>query len=407
MTGTAHPGTTRDVLVDALRGIALLGIVLGNVHSYGLGLPISMIGFLDAASSRADHVTVVLTAFFVQAKFYPIFCFCFGYGFAVLTRKWIARGQDAAQLFSRRIVFLLFIGALHGMLLWAGDILTAYALIALVLARHLGKGPRALLTVWCFWLRVSVGVMLVFALLAGAFMLSPDLTTESLDEARRSFQVYQGASWWAAAVERVGDYLSGTASIVFVFPQVMSLFLLGAITAHRGWLRHPDAHRALWWRVLKVGLLVGLPLNLCVTYLSYSDAVSPNMSVAMLTQALSFGLPIFAAVYVAALVLLAPHRVGQFFIACFAPLGKFALTNYLMQSLILSWLLYGFGAGLARHFQQAEFAMLAGSLFVMQWFASHLYARTGRMGPLEFLWRKAVGEGTIRPRENSQTPRPY
>lgn len=77
----------RDPLIDALRGFALFGILAVNIQGYVTGLSAPSLGILSSQSTRADHHTVLLTAFLFEFKFYPIFSFCFGYGFAVQTRR--------------------------------------------------------------------------------------------------------------------------------------------------------------------------------------------------------------------------------------------------------------------------------------------------------------------------------
>ena len=75
----------RDPLVDALRGLALFGILAVNIQCFVTGLDVPSLGILDSRSSFADHCVILLTALLLEFKFYPLFCFCFGYGFAMQT----------------------------------------------------------------------------------------------------------------------------------------------------------------------------------------------------------------------------------------------------------------------------------------------------------------------------------
>ena len=84
-------------------------------------------------SPFADQVTHFLVHFFVEGKFYSIFSFLFGFGFALQIARAEERGDSRASLFKRRLFWLLVIGLLHAYLLWSGDILSIYAVMGLVL----------------------------------------------------------------------------------------------------------------------------------------------------------------------------------------------------------------------------------------------------------------------------------
>ena len=99
--------TTRAPLIDALRGFALFGILVVNIQSVVWGLSGPSLGTLAADSALTDVASVFFTALLAEYKFYPLFCFCFGYGFAVLARRWRARGEDMRVRFSRRLNFML------------------------------------------------------------------------------------------------------------------------------------------------------------------------------------------------------------------------------------------------------------------------------------------------------------
>src|SRR5437764_10834532 len=121
----------RIEILDVLRGLAVCGILVGNMQwfsGYGM-MPPSM----AQQSPFADQVTHFLVHFFVEGKFYSIFSFLFGFGFALQIARAEERGDSRASLFKRRLFWLLVIGLLHAYLLWSGDILSIYAVMGLVL----------------------------------------------------------------------------------------------------------------------------------------------------------------------------------------------------------------------------------------------------------------------------------
>lgn len=383
----------RAPLIDALRGLALLGILLVNIQSFSNGIYAPSLGILEATSSVADRLALLLTAALLEYKFYPIFCFCFGYGFAVQSRKWVARGWDAKTLFSRRLTFMLVLGVLHGVLIWFGDILSRYALVGFILRRHIGKGPVRILGLLRFWGFITILIGLVYAFMMLLVGDDAAMTAEGIDKMCAAQHIYLNGTWFAVSQQRLSDYLFVTMGFLALFPQVMVLFLLGALCAHMGWLRHPQKASGLWRRVLIVSLAVGLPMNVIFTFTTYSEAFRPGAMPGFWHTLSGLMMPFMAASYVATLALMSRSRVGQWLVAIFAPAGRLALSNYILQSLVLSFLLYGYGAGWGSGLRQADLALLACALYAGLLTASHAYARTGLAGPLEALWRRYVGSG--------------
>ncbi|MFN8984821.1 MAG: DUF418 domain-containing protein, partial [Burkholderiales bacterium] len=139
----------REDVIDALRGAALLGILLVNIQSFAWGVSAPSMGVLWDDATVLDSLTIYLTSLFLEYKIYPIFCFCFGYGFAIMAKRWrlASIGDDAVvkQRYQRRLNFMLVLGLSHGSLIWFGDILARYALAGHFLVTYIGKGPRILL----------------------------------------------------------------------------------------------------------------------------------------------------------------------------------------------------------------------------------------------------------------------
>jgi uncharacterized protein len=389
--------SSRAPIVDALRGIALFGILVVNIQSFVWGIDTATLGRLYADSAIADRVTVLFTAMLFEFKFYPIFCFCFGYGFAVQSRKWIARGQDAPLLFWRRIIFMMIVGAFHGIFIWFGDILTRYGVTALILRRHLGKGnnkgPKKLLRVLRFWLIIALALAIVISALSIPDLPISSAQDESTEVTTLVRTIYTSGTWLDITQQRLKDYFTVLGGFVFLFPLVLCLFLMGAITAHAGWLRRPEKYRALWLRILLVSALIGLPMNVLYTQLGYNVAQNAWDGLTFFHLFSGYAMPFVSAMYVAIFALLAPSLFGRALIALFAPAGKFALTHYLFQSILLSFLLYGYGFAMGGKLHQAQLFILACAIYAFQLLVSHLYLHTGKQGPAEWLWRRFIGGG--------------
>src|ERR1700755_2789454 len=130
-------------VVDVLRGLAVGGILIGNLQWFsGYGM---MPESVAAQTPLYDQVTPFLVHFFFEGKFYSIFSFLFGFGFALQIARAEERGDVKASLFKRRLLWLLVIGLVHAYLLWAGDILSIYALTGFLLILFRWKTERSLL----------------------------------------------------------------------------------------------------------------------------------------------------------------------------------------------------------------------------------------------------------------------
>src|SRR5437763_4426527 len=158
----------RIEILDVLRGLAVGGILIGNMQwfsGYGLMPPA-----LVRQGPLADQATHFLVHFFVEGKFYSIFSFLFGFGFALQIARAEERGDLKASLFKRRLFWLLVIGLLHAYLLWSGDILSIYAVTGFLLILFRKKTNNALLK-WAFaLLAVPILTYLLLYVLFVAFV---------------------------------------------------------------------------------------------------------------------------------------------------------------------------------------------------------------------------------------------
>ncbi|MBL7184472.1 MAG: hypothetical protein ISS50_08485 [Anaerolineae bacterium] len=143
----------RIEFVDILRGFALLGVLLVNMYGFsGQGT----VYHDPQAASGIDRAVVVLIRFLVEAKFYSMFSFLFGWGMAMQLTRAEAKGTRFRPVFLRRLFILLIIGVLHSILIWDGDILTTYALFGFLLLLFRRRSGKALLVTAVLVLLLSI-----------------------------------------------------------------------------------------------------------------------------------------------------------------------------------------------------------------------------------------------------------
>ncbi|MDQ1811920.1 DUF418 domain-containing protein [Massilia sp. CCM 9210] len=384
----------RSMRIDTLRGIAVFGILLVNVWGFTFGSGLSRYGVIGEHAALADKLAVFLIAAFAEQKFYPIFAFLFGAGFALQTGGRRAPGAQLDNIkmtYLRRATWLLGCGLLHGTLLWFGDILTVYAVCSFWLVTQAGRRLADIVRALRWVVALNVAAMLFTASFTYELMaMTPDVIAWAMGESARAHAVYTQGTLMAIAQERLVDFRNNLASSLFFLPKVLLLFLMGVISVRLGWLTHPQRHRALWRKVLLAALWVGVPVNLVWGWAALRDAINPMAGAplaALVSMLVEVAGPLLAAGYVAALMC-ASERVVAALAQCFGAVGRMALTNYLMQSVLCGFLLQGAGLGLGAVLSHGALVGVCAPIMIGQVLLSRWWMRRHAQGPVEALWRR-------------------
>ena len=384
----------RIEVVDALRAFALAGILQVNIQSFvwGAGDPL---GFFIEPPGVADTVAYLLIATFVSSKFLSIFAFLFGVGFALQWHSLRRRlpPEAARAAYRRRLSFLLALGLAHGVLLYYGDILAAYALVGFLLLLHAQQRPAALVVAargwWLGFALLTIASTAAFERLRFAIPPEGD-PTQVPGWAVEQMAVYTQGGYLDQLGPRMADYWSVLGSMALLgVPQIVALFLLGVIAGRLGWLARPQRHRRLWRTATWIGL-AALPFAATGAWLNFEtmrDSPGDPAAVGYAFQNLG---SLAACLFVAAFATLQRRPAMQRLIVWLAPAGRMPLTNYIAQSILMGLLLSGWGFGLGAVLGRAELALLALAIVAVQIVASRAWiARFGR-GPLEALWHRAT-----------------
>jgi len=388
-TEAAAPTTQRIETLDVLRGVAVFGILLANVLVFfGLFvMPPDRAAALTTA--RLDNVALFFDKVFVDGKFYSVFSLLFGIGFGLQ----LARGGDAAlPRFKRRLRILLAIGAVHAVFIWAGDILMLYALLGFTLPWFARKSNRELLR-WTMILLAVPTALYMVALAAWTLLASGAMPTPA--DAGIPAKIL--ASFAAMGRGGVQDAFKG--NLVFLairwadlfatvrFPKVLGMFLLGLWAVRSGLARTPANHRSTLVRWSLLGWSVGLPANVIAALaLLRWPYLPPSLGGLLGVVGQGVGVPMLALGYAATVGLLVVD--GRRLITLFAPVGRMALTNYLVHSLVCVTLSYGFGLGLWWRIGAATAMAIAAGLIVVQIPLSAWWLSRFRFGPVEWIWRR-------------------
>lgn len=379
--------------LDGLRGFALFGILLVNmalfswpIYQFALAEPI----WTSGVDRFADWTVRVLA----EGKFYPLFSFLFGLGVEIQMERAKARGAAFAGLYARRLLVLLGIGLLHAFLIWEGDILVLYALTGFLLLAFYRCRPGTLL-VWAV-IVLCIPVMIYLAI-GGVMMVGSlvPMVAETIErEWLKTAETYAFLADHNVRVFAQGHFseifVERARNIVFLYshswlyaPTVLAMFLSGMYAGRRGIFQNIGIHRELVRRVTVMGLCVGLPLNLLHAF-CYGMG-GPVWVVAM--AALAVGGPALCFFYVGALTLLLQRDSWLLRLRPVAAVGRMALSNYLLQSVICTTIFYSYGFGLYGSVGRTAGLALAVLIYAAQLPISVWWLSRFRYGPIEWLWR--------------------
>jgi uncharacterized protein len=384
------PVRERIQALDVLRGVAVAGILLANVLVFfGLiFMPPDRVAALPSVA--ADRIALFLEHVFVDGKFYSIFSLLFGIGFGLQ----LSRAGDAAlPRFKRRLRILLAIGAVHAFLIWAGDILMLYALLGFTMPWFARKPDRALLRWTVILLAVPTAlyvIVLALWMLGGPNAVQTPAGPGSMPP--QMLRYFEAIGTGGIRDAFIGNlvFLGGRWADLFAtvrFPKVLGMFVLGLWTVRTGIALSPADHRATLARWRMFGWSVGLPANIVAAWaFEHWSYLPPSVGGLLGTAMQGVGVPMLALGYASTVALLVVD--GRRFVTVFAPVGRMALTNYLMHSIICVVLAYGFGFGLWWRVGASTTMAIAAAIIVVQIPLSAWWLSRYRFGPVEWIWRR-------------------
>jgi uncharacterized protein len=361
----------RCTALDAIRGLALLGVLLVNLHSdFRVSLAEDLLG-TPPSHRWYDQAATLAVVVLLQFKAFALFSLLFGAGLAVFGERAAASGVARTRFLARRLFILLALGLGHLLLVWNGDILTLYAVCGLLML-PLHRLPAAALAA-----TGTAAFALPYIVPWGFGWPTTDTLRALAEEAA---QVYTaGGVWDVVAYHWRETRLLILPLLVAVLPRTWGLMALGAAAWKAGVFHAPDRHRRLLWVVALAGGVVGGGTTLLSAF-----EVSTPLPPSLLGAASSAPL---ALAYATGLLLTLRSPAAARLATLFSAPGRMALTNYLMQSLALSFLFYGYGLGLYGQLGPAAAAVVGLAIYIGQVVFSRVWLRRYQFGPAEWVWR--------------------
>lgn len=378
---TPTPPSERNVSLDALRGFALLGILVINVQTFSMPFEALSNPTLYGGFEGSDYVSWLVAHAFFQGSFITLFTVMFGGGVILFTESKKARNESVLGLYYRRNLWLLVIGLAHAYLLWYGDILVMYSLCAfwVVSVRDWEPSKQAQLGL------VLVSFPAVLYILLGpeapsGFWNTPEATLQS------QVETYQGG-WLAQMDHRVPTALSQHTNTFFVqgFWRISGLMIVGMAAFNWGLLTN-ERDAGEYARLFAAGALIGVPLVLAGVWYMSTNAWSAD--VALWWRPFNYvGSIVVGFGYVGGLMIYLKSHVRSLVTRALAAVGRTAFSNYLLQTVIATTIFYGHGLGLFGTVSRTEQMGFVVLIWAIQVPLSVLWLRRYRFGPIEWLWR--------------------
>ncbi len=394
--------TTRITTLDAVRGFAVMGILVMNIVDFGMpGYAYVDPHFYGGAQGANWWAWAISYALF-DGKMRGLFTMLFGASTILIAEGAVQRGASAARTHYARMAVLFAIGMVHAYVIWSGDILVLYAVCGAIAFAAWRWRVRVLLAVGLGLLVLKL--MLGLAAYSGLQSLESAATAPHASDsacaqwadasadmapapatAQDELKAFRG-SWSEALVARVPttlemqteimpDMVSDTLALMLIG---MALFRLGFFNG--AWSRHSYRRIA---GAAAAAVFCYVPLIRWID----STHFAPVTLVATEAIQLSLLRPLVALGWASLVILLIKSGTVRWLGERLAATGRMAFSNYLGTSIVCTLFFNGYGLGWFGYLQRWQLYAVVLLVWVLMMTWSKPWLARYRYGPLEWLWR--------------------
>jgi uncharacterized protein len=384
------PKTNRIEQVDALRGFAIVAIVLlhNMEHFEFYFTPKHFSAWLIAFNQSLMDTSYLLFG----GKAYAIFALLFGFSFYIQHHHQAQKGNDYSLRFVWRMALLLVFGIINTAF-YQGDILTLYAVLGLVLVPASYFSTKIVLPIGIILLlQPTEWYKVVYAATHPGFVPAPNASVAYYGQI--SNYMNNGGFWEYV----VGNLTLGKAASLLWswengrFLQAPALFLFGLVLGRKQLFVSNDKNLAFWKKTLLYAAVLFLPLYATAQHLPQwvaQKSVAAPLLIIFNSWANFALMLVWVSAFICLFAMRRPHKLLQHLV----PFGKMGLTNYILQSVVGSTLYYKYGLGLyattgVLHCLCIGIVLVFINILLCKW-----WLKTHSQGPLEYVWHRLMWLG--------------
>lgn len=359
--------------VDALRGFALLGVLLANIP-FGGNPPI--------VSSYDDTIHFIYN-FLISKKFITIFSILFGFGFYIQLSRAKEKGADFNTYFLKRMLLLFVIGVIHCFGLWNGDIIMSYAFGGVFLLLLRNWSVKKLIILAIVFNVLLTGITFIGNSTLGWAVYDYDFALANVLPVTTSFLEYLKLNWIMAPwVNFLNDM---PLTLFFTFGNMLIGLILGKIS----FFKNADQWKKLKGRFIILGIVLGLPASYFF-HLLITGNLDLDLPLLWVPFVIIVGMLFQSLAYITIFIKLYNSKIFKPMLSWFKYVGKTALTNYISQSVFYLIVIYHCTNlfQLYGKLSEPETYILACVFFGIQSMMSYFWLKTRNQGPIEYIWKK-------------------
>jgi uncharacterized protein len=390
LTPVLNPTTSKEriEMIDSLRGFALTGVCLGNLALFSLYNCMGNVQKADLPFPVFNTVISYLIYFFVDWKFWTLFSLMFGFGAYMFISRTDELHKNGRALYATRLLILLIFGLIHGTFFWYGDILSEYALAGFILLLFSNKKGVSL----AFW-GIMLGAVVPPVVKILQFKLLPG-TSEVFDKLNiLTLDAYSSNSY--SKVINANLVINKIFSLYMWYHLIAALgrFLIGFWIGQSGRVHLLEKNSAIFEKAMRICAWIGFPAMLITTTIRIlidTQVLSPKSEWESATCLLSIASLAIGMFYAIKFALLYQNEKWRKRLSIFKEMGRMALTNYLMQTIINVLIFNGIGFGLAGKIGPSIYVLWFFILVILQIIFSKWWLLKHQFGPFEWLWRSFI-----------------
>ncbi|WP_175480511.1 DUF418 domain-containing protein [Gracilibacillus ureilyticus] len=362
-------------LLDILRGIAVLGTLGTNIWIFAHLGDLSFITTYEYSDWwKTEDLMRMTVLFLVNGKLLGLLTLMFGVGMELKYRQMVRKNKAWPGVYKWTAIFLIAEGFLHYVLVMEYDILMSYGVTALIVAFILKRGDRFIARIMKLIGGFQLGVILLITI---ASLFGGNVSLGSFDDV---VALYQTGSWLDQVQYRLSNFLMLRMEAILIIPMNIFLFLLGVRLMRSGVFSPDENGRKQRSKLFKIGIFIGLPLNLLI----FVPGGAFDLPVRYLFA------PLLSLGYIGLIGKMIEYKKWDWLWRRLEQAGRMSLSCYVMQNMIASVIFYGWGLGLGGMVDSLTIILFWMIISISQLLLASVWGRGFQQGPMEMIRQRTI-----------------